>query len=309
MSNLSNQRVAYFNGSIVPESEVRVSFRDRGFKYGDAVFDMTRTFGHRVFKLKEHIDRFYNSLRYVRIDPGMSPGEMIRLSEEVLERNMHLLGPDDDYWLGQRVSRGVDAAPGETKEREGATVIIECSPLPLKGRARLYRDGIDVVVPPTRRTPPESLSPRAKTHNYLNMIVGELEAKSDDPDVWAVLLDTSGNLAEGIGSNIFIVKDGAIRTPRAKFVLPGVSRQTAIDLAKAEGFPMEEADIDLFDAYIADEIFLTSTSLCICPVRSINGAKVADGAVPGPVTKRLIEAYCRFVDFDFLGQYLRRIPA
>lgn len=309
MSNLSNQRVAYFNGSIVPESEVRVSFRDRGFKYGDAVFDMTRTFGHRVFKLKEHIDRFYNSLRYVRIDPGMSPGEMIRLSEEVLERNMHLLGSDDDYWLGQRVSRGVDAAPGETKEREGATVIIECSPLPLKGRARLYRDGIDVVVPPTRRTPPESLSPRAKTHNYLNMIVGELEAKSDDPDVWAVLLDTSGNLAEGIGSNIFIVKDGAIRTPRSKFVLPGVSRQTAIDLAKAEGFPMEEADIDLFDAYIADEIFLTSTSLCICPVRSVNGATVADGVVPGPLTKRLIGAYCRFVDFDFLGQYLRRIPA
>ena len=309
MSNLSNQRVAYFNGSIVPESEVRVSFRYRGFKYGDAVFDMTRTFGHRVFKLKEHIDRFYNSLRYVRIDPGMSPGEMIRLSEEVLERNMHLLGSDDDYWLGQRVSRGVDAAPGETKEREGATVIIECSPLPLKGRARLYRDGIDVVVPPTRRTPPESLSPRAKTHNYLNMIVGELEAKSDDPDVWAVLLDTSGNLAEGIGSNIFIVKDGAIRTPRSKFVLPGVSRQTAIDLAKAEGFPMEEADIDLFDAYIADEIFLTSTSLCICPVRSVNGATIADGVVPGPVTKRLIGAYCRFVDFDFLGQYLRRIPA
>ncbi|WP_374448147.1 aminotransferase class IV [Stella sp.] len=308
MSSLSNQRVAYFNGSIVPESEVRVSFRDRGFKYGDAVFDMTRTFGHRVFKLKEHIDRFYNSLRYVRIDPGMGPAEMVRLSEEVLERNMHLLGSDDDYWLGQRVSRGVDAAPGETREREGATVIIECTPLPLKSRARHYRDGIDVVVPPTRRTPPESLSPRAKTHNYLNMIVGEMEAKAEDPNVWAVLLDTSGNLAEGIGSNIFVVKDGVIRTPRAKFVLPGISRQTAIDLARAEGFVMEEADIDLFDTYIADEVFLTSTSLCICPVRSVNGAVVADGKVPGPVTKRLLDAYCRFVDFDFVGQYLRRLP-
>lgn len=309
MSSLSNQRVAYFNGSIVPESEVRVSFRDRGFKYGDAVFDMTRTFGHRVFKLKEHIDRFYNSLRYVRIDPGMGPAEMVRLSEEVLERNMHLLGSDDDYWLGQRVSRGVDAAPGETREREGATVIIECTPLPLKSRAPHYRDGIDVVVPPTRRTPPESLSPRAKTHNYLNMIVGEMEAKAEDPNVWAVLLDTSGNLAEGIGSNIFVVKDGVIRTPRAKFVLPGISRQTAIDLARAEGFVMEEADIDLFDTYIADEVFLTSTSLCICPVRSVNGAVVADGKVPGPVTKRLLDAYCRFVDFDFVGQYLRRLPA
>jgi branched-chain amino acid aminotransferase len=166
-----------------------------------------------------------------------------------------------------------------------------------------------VVVPPTRRTPPEALSPRAKTHNYLNMIMGELEAKQDDPDVWAVLLDTSGNLAEGIGSNIFIVKDGAIRTPRAKFVLPGISRQTAIDLARAEGLPMEEADIDLFDAYIADEIFLTSTSLCIAPVRSVNGAIVADGAVPGPVTQRLIDAYCRFVDFDYVAQYRRRLTA
>ncbi|BBK32627.1 branched-chain amino acid aminotransferase [Stella humosa] len=309
MSNLSNQRVAYFNGQIVPESEVRVSFRDRGFKYGDAVFDMTRTFNKRVFKLKEHIDRFYSSLRYVRIDPGMSPAEMTRLSEEVLERNMHLLGGDDDYWLGQRVSRGVDAAPGETREREGATVIIECSPLPLKSRARFYRDGIDVVVPPTRRTPPEALSPRAKTHNYLNMIIGEMEAKTDDPDVWAVLLDTSGNLAEGIGSNIFVIKDNVIRTPRAKFVLPGISRQTAIDLARQEGFVLEETDIDLFDAYVADEIFLTSTSLCICPVRSVNGAVVADGVMPGPVTKRLLDAYVRFVDHDFVAQYLRRLAA
>ncbi len=309
MANLSNQRVAYFNGKIVPESEVRVSFRDRGFKYGDAVFDMTRTFGQRVFKLKEHIDRFYSSLRYVRIDPGMGPAEMIRLSEEVLERNMHLLDADDDYWLGQRVSRGVDPAPGETSDQVGPTVIIECSPLPLKSRARFYRDGIDVVVPPTRRTPPESLSPRAKTHNYLNMIIGELEAKAEDPDVWAVLLDTSGNLAEGMGSNIFVVKDGTVRTPRAKFVLPGVSRQTAIDLARSEGIPLEETDIDLFDAYVADEIFLTSTSLCICPVRSVNGAMVADGAVPGPVTQRLLDAYVRFVDHDFVAQYLRRLAA
>ncbi|MCC7276207.1 MAG: aminotransferase class IV [Alphaproteobacteria bacterium] len=309
MTALANQRVAYFNGRIVPESEVRVSFRDRGFKYGDAVFDMTRTFGHRVFKLKEHIDRFYSSLRYVRIDPGMSAAEMTRASEEVLERNMHLLGADEDYWLGQRVSRGVDPAPGEPREQQGATVIIECTPLPLKARAKLYRDGASVVVPPTRRTPPESLSPRAKTHNYLNMIIGDLEAKAEDPEAWAVLLDTSGNLAEGIGSNIFVVKDGVVRTPRTKFVLPGVSRQTAIDLARAEGIVVEETDLDLFDAYVADEVFLTSTSLCVCPVRSVNGAVVADGKVPGPITRRIIDAYIRFVDHDFVAQYLRRLAA
>ena len=96
----ANHRVAYFNGNIVPEREVVVPFRDRGFKYGDAAFDMTRTFHGRPFKLKEHVARFYRSLRYLRIDPGLSPGEMVSVSEEVLERNRHFLTPETDYWLG-----------------------------------------------------------------------------------------------------------------------------------------------------------------------------------------------------------------
>ena len=117
------ERVAYFNGAIVPESEVRIPFRDRGFKYGDAVFDMTRTFGHRIFKLEEHIARFYNSLKYVHIDPGMSQEEMIRHTEEVLAANLSLLGPDDDFWVGQRVSRGVDLVGGRRHERADPTRI------------------------------------------------------------------------------------------------------------------------------------------------------------------------------------------
>jgi branched-chain amino acid aminotransferase len=305
MTILANQRVAYLNGQILPESEVRVSFRDRGFKYGDAVFDMTRTFGHKVFKLKEHMDRFYRSLRYVRIDPGMSPKEMIDRSEEVLARNLHLLDRHDDYWLGQRVSRGVDNVAGESPLQTGPSVIIECTPLPLKARARYYRDGIDVVVPSVRRVAPSMLSPRAKTHNYLNMIIGEHEAKATNPDSWAVLLDENGNLAEGIGSNIFIVRDGVVYTPSERYVLPGVSRQTAIDLAHQLGIKLVEGDIDLFDAYVAEEAFVTSTSFCICPIRSINGNRMAEKAIPGPVTKRLMDAYVQFVNYDWVQQYLR----
>jgi branched-chain amino acid aminotransferase len=305
MTTLANQRVAYLNGQILPESEVRVSFRDRGYKYGDAVFDMTRTFGHKVFKLKEHIDRFYRSLRYVRIDPGMSPKEMIERSEEVLARNLHLLDRHDDYWLGQRVSRGVDNVAGEAPIQTGPTVVIECTPLPLKARAGFYRHGLDVVVPSTRRVAPSMLSPRAKTHNYLNMIVGEQEAKATNQNAWAVLLDENGNLAEGIGSNIFIVRDGVVFTPSERYVLPGVSRQTAMDLAKDLGIRVVEGDIDLFDAYVADECFITSTSFCICPVRSINGNPMAVGAIPGPVTKKLMDAYVRFVSYDWVQQYLR----
>jgi branched-chain amino acid aminotransferase len=304
---LANQRVAYINGKILPESEVRISFRDRGYKYGDAVFDMTRTFDRKPFRMKEHIDRFYRSLAYVRIDPGMSPTEMTRLSEEVLERNLHLLEPGGDYWLGQRVSRGIDGVPGEEWE-SGPTVVIETTPLPFQARARYYRDGIDIVVPPTRRVAPEMLSPRAKTHNYLNMVIGEHEAKAINPDAWAVLLDANGNLAEGIGSNIFIVREGVILTPQERYVLPGISRLTAMELAAAAGIPCKEADIDLFDAYVADEAFVTSTSFCICPIRSINGHEMADKAIPGPITRRLMDAYVKLVKFDWVGQYLKHLP-
>ena len=301
-----NQRVAYFNGKIVPEREVVIPFRDRGFKYGDAAFDMTRTFQGRPFKLPEHIARFYRSLRYLRIDPGLSPQEMIDISEEVLARNRHFLTPDTDFWVGQRVSRGVDAVGDEGWDHSGPTVIVECIPLPLKARARLFRDGIDIVVPPTRRVPPDALSPRAKTHNYLNLITADLEAKAQDKEAWSVLLDTQGHLAEGIGSNIFVVRDGEVVTPHDRWVLPGVSRAMVIELCGKEGIRCGEADLDLYDAATADEIFMTSTSLCICPVRSIGG-RALPPPVPGPITKRLTAAYARAVDCDFVAQYLTHL--
>ena len=119
----ANHRVAYFNGRIVPEREVVLPFRDRGFKYGDAAFDMTRTFNGRPFKLKEHVDRLYRSLRYLRIDPGLAPAEMVAASEAVLERNRHFLTPETDYWVGQRVSRGVNAVGDEGWDYTGPTVI------------------------------------------------------------------------------------------------------------------------------------------------------------------------------------------
>jgi len=302
------ERVAYFNGEIVPESEVKVPFRDRGFKYGDAVFDMTRTFGHKIFKLETHVNRFYNSLRYVDIDPGMPETDMVSKTLEVLDANLHLLGSDDDFWVGQRISRGVDLVGGDMWETAGGpNVIIECTPLPLKPRARLYRDGIDVLIPSVRRVPPEAVSPRAKSHNYLNLILADMEAKSQDPESWAILLDTRGFLTEGIGSNIFTIKDGVIYTPQEQYVLGGISRETAIEMAEKIDVPVVTKDIDLFDAMTADEIFLTSTSLCICGVRSFQGRKIGDGLAAGPITKALMDAYVDFVDFDWVAQYLTRL--
>src|SRR5436190_22571731 len=132
-------------------------------------------------------------------------------------------------------------------------------------------------------------------HQCRNRARADREVKAQKPDAWAVLLDVNGNLAEGQGSNIFLVRDGRLLTPRERYVLPGVSRQAVIDLARRLEIPFEEQDIDLYDAYTADECFLTSTSLCICGVRSLNGRSFAAGKVPGPVTQRLIDAYKELV--------------
>ena len=131
---------------------------------------------------------------------------MVELSEEVVARNEHLRPSIGDWWVGQRVSRGVDAVGDEGWTRTGPNVVIEVLPLPLKKRAKYHRDGADVMVTAMCRTSPSMLSPRAKMHNYLNMIVAEMPVKAADPDAWAILLDENGNLAEGMGSNIFIAR-------------------------------------------------------------------------------------------------------
>jgi len=307
--SLGNERVAWFNGKIVRESEVLIPFRDHGFLRGDAVFDMTRSFNGKAFRVEEHVARLYRSLKYLDIDPGVSPAEMASISEQVLALNRHLLGPGEDYWLAQRISRGVGRVPADNWDHYGPNVIVDCVPLPLRERAKHFRDGIDVVTPSLRRTPPDALSPRAKMHQYLNLVLADREVKAQNPDAWAVLLDVNGNLAEGQGSNIFLVRDGGLTTPRERYVLPGVSRQATIDLAGQLQIPFEEKDLDLYDAYTADECFLTSTSLCICGVRSLNGRIFGAGRMPGPVTQRLIDAYKRMVGCDFVAQYLARLDS
>ena len=300
---MDRERIVYLNGEIVPESEAKVSIRDRGFVYGDAVFDTTRTFGGKIFKLKEHLDRLYDSLKYMRIDPGMSPRQVAELTMQVLDANLPLLNEDDDYWVTQRFTRGVPTGPGLPRP----TVIIECTPLPFEARAQYYRDGLPVITPSVKRTPPEAMSPRAKMHNYINTVLADLEVKGQNPEAWPMMLDVNGNIAEGPGSNFFFVKDGAVITPKEQYVLAGISRQTALDLAQELSIETREADIDLFDAYTADEAFVTSTSFCICPISTINGAVLGAGDVPGPVTDRLQRAYSGLVGIDVVQQYLARL--
>ncbi|MCE2501119.1 MAG: aminotransferase class IV [Dehalococcoidia bacterium] len=303
---MADEKIVYFNGEFLPEDQVGISIYDRGFLYGDAVFDATRTFAGQTFRLDRHINRLYDSLRYLRIDVDMSKAEMTEATEAVVAHNHPLLPAGQDMWVMQRISRGVEApnrAGGLTP-----TILIESHAIPFAARAPLYRDGARISTPSVPRIPPRFVSPRAKTHNYLNLILGELEAHGEDPGTWAILLDEFGNLTEGRGSNIFVVKDGVAMTPKSQYVLEGVTRNQTLELAAGLGIPTAECDLDLYDAYTADEAFLTSTSLCICPVSGVNGAPVADGVVPGPVTHQLMTAFSDLVGMDFAEQYLAHLP-
>ena len=300
------ERVVYINEEFLPESKACVSFRDRGFVLGDAVFDAERTFDGRIFRLEAHISRLFKSLDKAKIDPGLSQSRMIEITHEVLEKNRGLLKPGEDYWIMQRVTRGLNIVGGELWQSSGPTVIVECTPLPLKARAPMIRDGLDIFTPDTRRVPPECLDPNIKSHNYLNLVLADIEVRERSGHAWAVLLDTRGFLSEGIGSNIFIVRDGVLSTPRIDFVLPGISREVVIAQAERLGIKVEERDILPDEAKEADEAFITSTSFCICPVRSYDGVVLDQGQqnIPGPVTSSLSDAFSEQVGLDFRGQYI-----
>jgi branched-chain amino acid aminotransferase len=145
-----------------------------------------------------------------------------------------------------------------------------------------------------------------KSLSYANLAAGDQEVQALKPGATCVLLDTRGCLAEGLGSNIFVVRGDEVLTPHERFVLAGLSRQTVIEIARDAGVKLREADIDLYDAYVADEAFITSTSWCLVPVRSFNGRPVGTGEAPGPVTRRLMDGYiARLGGFDYVAQYLR----
>jgi len=307
-TQLANERIVYLNGKYVPESQATVHVSDRGFIFGDAVFDTARTFKGEIYRLKDHIDRLMRSLRYLRIDPGLTAQEISDISEDVVARNRHLLGPDDDYWIFQRITRGsafAEPPDGHT----GATVIVLCVPLPFAVRAPLFGNGIEVVIPTTRRVAPDVLSPNAKTNNYLNLIVAAQESERIVKGGWPILLDHRGFLCEGSGSNIFLVRDGVVMTPQEQYVLAGISRKVVIELCEKLSIPCREADLTPFDMATADEAFITSTSICMCPVKSFNGEATANTDIPGPITKQLMDAYAEEVGFDYVAQYMAHMPA
>jgi branched-chain amino acid aminotransferase len=299
------ERIVYLNGAFVPESQAKVSVLDSGFNAGDGVYDVTRTFRHKPFKLREHTERLFRSLYYTRIDCGMSLEEMEKTTLEVLERNKPLLGENEDCALWQVVSRGVRSSTGNRVSGR-ATVTVYSVIVNFSEFASFYVEGAPLVIPSTRRIPPQCLESKAKITNKMNHNMAAFEAKQVDPRAIPLMLDIDGNLSETSAHNFFLVIDGKLCTPTDRNVLGGITKAVIFDLAKQLGVEIVEGDYTPYDLYNAEEAFLASTSPTFVPVRTVNGAKIGKGA-PGPVTVRLIAAWNKMVGIDIVDQALSHL--
>jgi len=274
----------YLNGKLVPKDEAKVSVFDHGVLYGDGVFEGIRVYEGNVFRLKEHIERLFESAKTVWLDIPMSPDELSRATVETVVAN----GMRDAY-IRLVITRGEGDLGIDPSSCPKATVFIIVSTISLYPE-EFYQKGIPLITASTRRIPMECLDPRIKSLNYLNNILAKIEAKrAGVPE--AVMLNHYGRVAECTADNIFIVKNGKLKTPRlTEGVLPGVTRASVLELAAELGYGTRETILGLHDLYNANECFLTGTGAEIVPVVLIDGRKIGTGQ-PGEATQRLLASF------------------
>ena len=289
----------YQNGEWRPQGEVLPDPADRGVNLGDQVVDVERTFGGKVFRLEQHIKRLYKSLKHVRIDPGLSPREMLEITEKGVELNMPLVQEGGDLSITQLVTRG---SGGPRAWGAGPpNVYVKFSEMGYDMFAKAYTEGIHGAITKIRSYEPDTIDPKVKHLSRMNMSLAELEANDVDPGAWPILSDKDGNLTEGSGYNVFLVSDGAVRTPTDRAALPGISRAMVLDLAEQLQLPNSEEDLQPYDLYTADEAFFSSTPFSILPVTQVDRREIGDGR-PGPVTQQLLAAWSEAVGVDMVGQ-------
>ena len=293
--------VGYFNGNWVPRSEIKISVTDRGFRTSDVVFDVARTFNGKIFKRDVHLDRLYRSLKYVRIDPGLSRDEMGDLLEEGVRRNEEALSEVGDFYIWPFATRG----PGRWASVAGPpTVGIDYIPLDFTRFSRFFDVGVHGVIAKTRSYSAQSVDPKIKHDARMNFNLAELEAADVDEDAFPILLDLEGNLTEGTINSVFMVTDGVLRTAEDSTVLQSVSRGTVFELAEQLGIPVREEVLQPYDLYTADESFVAFTGPGVLPMTRVDNRDVGDGK-PGPITQQLLAAWSEKVGIDIIDQAAR----
>lgn len=305
-ADTTKERLVFWNGKLIPESEAKVSIYDSALMFGDMVFEMTRSFNKKQFKLREHLERLYASMKYLEISLPMGIDEMEKSCLEVIEANDSLFSQDDEHRLMIDVSRGLlSIYQGVVGAQKGPNIFIADFPLrwTVKGMGELYDEGVDAVVPAQRAIPASLLEPKVKNRSRIHYLMANIQvSKYAGKNAWALLLDPDGFIAEGSGDNFFIVKNGKLMTPEPRNVLRGISRQYIMEeLCPQLGLECSEKNLEVYDVVTADEAFYTATPFCIMPATKINGLPIREGKV-GEITKKLLEQWSKNVGVNIVDQ-------
>jgi branched-chain amino acid aminotransferase len=294
------EKICYFNGEYIKESEAKIHISDWGLWEG-GVYEVARTYNRVLFKLKEHIDRLFRSIRCLPfIKFTLTPEEVTDISLELIRRNKKYLDEEKDCRIIYRVTRGVLFGPPK-----GPTFYAYLGPL-LAGypqMAKWYQEGAHMVVASTRHIPPQCLDAKIKHTNRLCNHIAEYEVQMVDPDAFALMLDINGFATECPRDNFFIAKDGKLLTSRLINCLPGITRETVLELAGELAIEFAETDLCVYDLYNADEIMITGTSFAIIPVSKFNET-VLPKPIPGAITRKLQSAFSKKVGYDIVQQVL-----
>jgi len=274
----------YINGKLYDKPDAKISVYDHCLLYGDGVFEGIRVYDGKVFRLKEHVDRLYESARAIKLEIPLAKEQMIEAILGTVKANNKQNG-----YIRPVVTRGagyLGLDPRKTTDPQVIIIVDDISMYP----PELYESGMELATVATIRNHPAALNPRLKSCNYLNNILAKLEGIQAGC-VEALMLNHKGEVAECSGDNVFVVKRGVLKTPSADAgILDGITRNAVIELAKAAGIAVQELALTRHDIYVADECFLTGTAAEVIAVVKCDGRQIGTGR-PGPITRQMRERF------------------
>lgn len=333
----SAEPIAWLNGAYIPFREAVLPVYDLGIVQGATLTERLRTVRHRPYLVEPHLDRLIQGLSVVGWEGIPDPDELTCIIDEIARHNTRRLLPERDLSIVLFVTAG--PALGDANglvEQIRPTVCVHSSPLPHERWHEGYTNGVDLATPALRHIPAECLDPSLKMRSRLNWYLADHQCRRRSPapacgdealnvspqrqpaggaatppsapaPPAALLLDQQGFVTETSTGNLFVVREGRLLTPREETTLPGISQRHVIGLAERQSLTVQRADLTPEDVAAADEVFLTSSTCCIMPVRSINGQPIGRTpvSVPGPITLSLSELWCADMGLDFRNQHHR----
>lgn len=301
---MSDESLVYIRGEMCPASQAHIAIYDAAVVLGATVTDLARTFQGQLYRLEDHVRRFYRSCRYARIEPRIDPDETMAICRELVAHNRPLAGQDAELAVVLFISPGEFAvyagAAGMAGEQE-PTLCIHTFPLPFSLWSSYFSEGAHVVTPSIRQVPPVCVDPKIKCRSRMHWWLADQETHLVDPKAVSLCLDLDGNITETGGSNFLMAREGVVFSPSPRSILRGISLETVAELCGELEIPFVERDFQVYDVINADEAWLATTPYCLAPVTKINGMPIGVGE-SGPLFARLIEAWSERVGVNIVDQ-------